>query len=233
MNQYLQSSLEHRDNILEKERLQFKDLKTLCSQMKPNLQELAPIRSIHQNHTRYSAIFDGKSFSKEVQSPEKRRSLLPNQSSRSRRIESPNKAIDSGVKERRNKTHLQIPILVPSFTSLKMDSEPKLEEFKYSSVGVGNILDMQLNDEEAIHQYEEDGNIKFVEALLTDEDKFVKLVTQSGYQKLAYIYEKLKKLIQDHRSMFMMVLRMKTSIKGAFEITQSLVLDEALEKIVQ
>ena len=92
---------------------------------------------------------------------------------------------------------------------------------------------MKMSDEDAITLYETDANIKFTNMLLNDEERFITSLQKSNYQRVSFIYEKLKKLLQEHRILFTLLLRLKTIIKGTFEISNSLVLDEALEKIIK
>jgi hypothetical protein len=50
---------------------------------------------------------------------------------------------------------------------------------------------------------------------------------------VGFVFEKLRKVLTDHATFFQLILRLKMLLRAAFEMTQSLVLDEALEKIVQ
>lgn len=41
---------------------------------------------------------------------------------------------------------------------------------------LSNILSMDLSEEEANNQYNLDANLKFVQALISDEDRFIRIV---------------------------------------------------------
>jgi hypothetical protein len=46
---------------------------------------------------------------------------------------------------------------------------------------LSNILNMDLSEAEANTQYNVDANLKFVQALMSDEDRFIRIVQQLGY----------------------------------------------------
>jgi hypothetical protein len=49
---------------------------------------------------------------------------------------------------------------------------------------------------------------------------------------ISALHEKLRKLLADFKILFLLIMRLKKIIRAAFHMTSSLVLVEALEKIV-
>jgi putative methionine-R-sulfoxide reductase with GAF domain len=81
--------------------------------------------------------------------------------------------------------------------------------------------------------YKSNETLQFLNPLIEEEDFFVAHVTGSDYGALINLYDNLIELMRDHRALFNLVFRLKKIIKAANSMTASLVLTEAMEKIVE
>jgi hypothetical protein len=59
------------------------------------------------------------------------------------------------------------------------------------------VLDFDCED--AMGSYMQDPQNKFVSSLLGEEDKFVSILQGSGFQKISFIYEKLRRATNEHK----------------------------------
>lgn len=81
--------------------------------------------------------------------------------------------------------------------------------------------------------YQQDENIQYFENLLENEDDFITTVSNFDYQKLLTLYDCLRGLFLDHKSLFFLIHQLLKIIKAANSMSESsMVLTEAMEKIV-
>ena len=81
--------------------------------------------------------------------------------------------------------------------------------------------------------YNENDSILFLQGLCKDEDYFIQRInTNMDATQLITLYDAILNLLADHRSLFELVFRLKKIIRAANSMNASLVLIEAMEKIV-
>ena len=68
--------------------------------------------------------------------------------------------------------------------------------------------------------------------ILDEEDFFITYVTGSDFSSLITLYDNLYHLYYDHRTLYSLVFRLKKIIKACNSMTETLVLSEAMERIV-
>jgi transcriptional regulator with GAF, ATPase, and Fis domain len=83
-----------------------------------------------------------------------------------------------------------------------------------------------------LNLYSEIESLAFLESFLKDEDIFVEAIQSLDVSGLISLYDAIKNLRADHKSLFHLVFRLKKIIQAANHMTQSLALHEALERIV-
>lgn len=80
--------------------------------------------------------------------------------------------------------------------------------------------------------YEHKENIVFLNKLIMDEDSFISNLTNMEYSQMISFHDAVKSLIQDHKSLFYLVHQLKKIIKAANTMSESMVLGESMERIV-
>lgn len=68
--------------------------------------------------------------------------------------------------------------------------------------------------------------------LLESEEQFGDIISSVSAQKLSFLYDKFKRVMSDHNQLFILVLRLKKIVMGALEMNSSVLLDDALETII-
>ncbi|CAD8193247.1 unnamed protein product [Paramecium octaurelia] len=94
------------------------------------------------------------------------------------------------------------------------------------------ILNIQLSDEDATTQYNVDGTVSLMKALLESEENFCEIIQSISAQKLSFLYDKFKRVMSDHQQLFILVLRLKKIVTGALQMNSSVLLDDALQTII-
>ncbi|KAL4507068.1 hypothetical protein ABPG72_001861 [Tetrahymena utriculariae] len=94
------------------------------------------------------------------------------------------------------------------------------------------IINLNLNDDHAIEAYNTNENISYLHKLVKDEAKFIEYITKAPKLTLGVIYERIRKALQDSKVFFLLLIRLKKIIRASFEMTKSLVLNDALETII-
>ncbi|CAD8063546.1 unnamed protein product [Paramecium primaurelia] len=94
------------------------------------------------------------------------------------------------------------------------------------------ILNIQLSDEDAMQQYQQDGTVSLMRELLDNEDSFGDIIQNMSAQKLSFLYDKFKRIMSDHNQLFILVLRLKKIVMGALQMNSSILLDDALQTII-
>ncbi|EAS06873.1 GAF domain protein (macronuclear) [Tetrahymena thermophila SB210] len=94
------------------------------------------------------------------------------------------------------------------------------------------IINLNLNDDDAIEAYSTNENISYLHKLVKDEAKFIEYIAKAPKLTLGVIYERIRKALQDSKVYFLLLIRLKKIIRASFEMTKSLVLNDALETIV-
>ncbi|CAD8079328.1 unnamed protein product [Paramecium sonneborni] len=94
------------------------------------------------------------------------------------------------------------------------------------------ILNIQLSDEDAMQQYKQDGTVSLMKELLDNEDEFGDIIQNISAQKLSFLYDKFKRIMSDHNQLFILVLRLKKIVMGALQMNSSILLDDALQTII-
>ena len=77
-----------------------------------------------------------------------------------------------------------------------------------------------------------DGKLKDFEELLADTDRFRDMVRKSSDQKLGDLMDVVKSLVRDFKNLLGIVLSLKKLVKANSSISVSLILNDALERIV-
>ncbi|CAD8127241.1 unnamed protein product [Paramecium sonneborni] len=94
------------------------------------------------------------------------------------------------------------------------------------------ILNIQLSDEDATTQYNIDGTVSLMKVLLESEESFSDIIQSISAQKLSFLYDKFKRIMSDHQQLFILVLRLKKIVTGALQMNSSVLLDDALQTII-
>ncbi|CAK76414.1 unnamed protein product (macronuclear) [Paramecium tetraurelia] len=94
------------------------------------------------------------------------------------------------------------------------------------------ILNIQLSDEDALQQYKQDGTVSLMRELLDNEDSFGDIIQNMSAQKLSFLYDKFKRIMSDHHQLFILILRLKKIVMGALQMNSSILLDDALQTII-
>ncbi|KAL4460472.1 hypothetical protein ABPG74_000223 [Tetrahymena malaccensis] len=94
------------------------------------------------------------------------------------------------------------------------------------------IINLNLNDDDALEAYNTNENISYLHKLVKDEAKFIEYISKAPKLTLGVIYERIRKALQDSKVFFLLLIRLKKIIRASFEMTKSLVLNDALETIV-
>ncbi|CAD8133132.1 unnamed protein product [Paramecium pentaurelia] len=94
------------------------------------------------------------------------------------------------------------------------------------------ILNIQLSDEDATTQYNRDGTVSLMKVLLESEENFCDIIQSISAQKLSFLYDKFKRIMSDHQQLFILVLRLKKIVTGALQMNSSVLLDDALQTII-
>ncbi len=81
--------------------------------------------------------------------------------------------------------------------------------------------------------FESDSNIKFIEGLIKDEEDFVAALNSFEFRAILNFRDILQNLIEDHRSLYILIYQLLKIIKAANSMTESsMILTDAIEKIV-
>ncbi|CAD8108494.1 unnamed protein product [Paramecium primaurelia] len=94
------------------------------------------------------------------------------------------------------------------------------------------ILNIQLSDEDATTQYNQDGTVSLMKVLLDSEEIFSEIIQSISAQKLSFLFDKFKRIMSDHQQLFILVLRLKKIVTGALQMNTSVLLDDALQNII-
>ncbi|CAD8124319.1 unnamed protein product [Paramecium sonneborni] len=94
------------------------------------------------------------------------------------------------------------------------------------------ILNIQLSDEDATVQYNQDGTVSLMKVLLDSEEIFGEIIQSISAQKLSFLFDKFKRVMSDHQQLFILVLRLKKIVTGALQMNTSVLLDDALQNII-
>lgn len=93
------------------------------------------------------------------------------------------------------------------------------------------MLIIFLDEEEGKNAFN-DKRLKLVEDLLDDEDHLVERLAEMKRREIIEICETMKSVFYDFRNLFKVTLSIKKLLKASLTISMSLVLNDALEKIV-
>lgn len=81
--------------------------------------------------------------------------------------------------------------------------------------------------------FESDSNIKFLKSLSRDEDEFISSLNSFDFRALLNFRDILQNIIEDHRSLYLLIYQLLKIIKAANSMTESsMILTDAIEKIV-
>lgn len=81
--------------------------------------------------------------------------------------------------------------------------------------------------------YNENENLKFLESLVSDEENFIQKVRSWEDDLLISVYISIENMLKESRTLFELVIKLKRIIKAANIMTDSLVMHEAMEEIVE
>jgi signal transduction protein with GAF and PtsI domain len=81
--------------------------------------------------------------------------------------------------------------------------------------------------------FNEDQVVNFLENFAKDEETFIQKVARAEPTDLIALHDNLKALKTNHRSNFLLILRMKRIIKAANSLTASLPLNDALKRLAE
>ena len=88
------------------------------------------------------------------------------------------------------------------------------------------------DQKDSFKSYQEIKTIKFLQPILDEEDFFITYVTGSDFSSLISLYDNLYHLYTDHKTLYSLVFRLKKIIKACNSMTETLVLNDAMERIV-
>ncbi|CAD8211987.1 unnamed protein product [Paramecium pentaurelia] len=100
------------------------------------------------------------------------------------------------------------------------------ECFKLSSI-------LEATNTQAKQLYHDDSSIQLVKEILKDEDSFIDIITTYPPQQVSIMYDKIKKLINEHEQMFEMILKFKQIIDNSFNLQNIKLQLEALNQLSQ
>lgn len=81
--------------------------------------------------------------------------------------------------------------------------------------------------------FQSDANIKFLKLLSRDEDEFISSLNNFDFRALLNFRDILQNIIEDHRSLYLLIYQLLKIIKAADSMTESsMILTDAIEKIV-
>ena len=81
--------------------------------------------------------------------------------------------------------------------------------------------------------YNQDENILYIQNLIQNEDDFIKTLSHFDYQNLLSLYDAIKLLFSDHKTLYYLIHQLLKVIKAANSMSESsMILSEAMEKIV-
>jgi len=91
---------------------------------------------------------------------------------------------------------------------------------------------LKMNEEELDILYAESENYQFLEDLLKNEENFIQEVTYFDKEKFVKLHDSIQTIRNDHMALRNMVFKLRRIIKATITMTTSLLLDEAIERIV-
>ncbi|CAK67156.1 unnamed protein product (macronuclear) [Paramecium tetraurelia] len=100
------------------------------------------------------------------------------------------------------------------------------ECFKLSSI-------LEATNQQAKQLYHDDSSIQLVKEILKDEDSFIDIITTYPPQQVSIMYDKIKKLINEHEQMFELILKFKSIIDNSFSLQNIKLQLEALNQLSQ
>ena len=81
--------------------------------------------------------------------------------------------------------------------------------------------------------YTSDDSLNYLKKLVSDEDDFVSSISNFDYSSLLSFHDNLKFLIDDHRSLYLLIHQLLKIIKAANSMSESsMIISDAMEKIV-
>jgi len=89
-----------------------------------------------------------------------------------------------------------------------------------------------VDEEELDILYAESENYQFLEELLRNEENFLQEVTYFDKEKFMKLHDSIQTIRNDHLALRNMVFKLRRIIKATITMTTSLLLDEAIERIV-
>lgn len=81
--------------------------------------------------------------------------------------------------------------------------------------------------------YEDNAHLSYLKPLFVDEDSFLTFITSSETSELINLFNQILGLLKEHKSLYSLILRLKRIILAGNTMTESLVLIEAMKKIVE
>ncbi|CAD8127547.1 unnamed protein product [Paramecium sonneborni] len=90
---------------------------------------------------------------------------------------------------------------------------------------------LEVNNQQAKQLYQDDSSIQLVKEILKDEDSFIDIITTYPPQQVSIMYDKIKKLINEHEQMFEMILKFKSIIDNSFNLQNIKLQLEALNQL--
>lgn len=81
--------------------------------------------------------------------------------------------------------------------------------------------------------YSSDDNLLYLNKLISEEDSFISSLSNFDYPSILQLYDSLKFLIDDHKSLYLLIHQLLKIIKAANSMSESsMILFDAMEKIV-
>lgn len=81
--------------------------------------------------------------------------------------------------------------------------------------------------------YEDNPYLSYINPIFTDEDSFLSFMNAIETSELITLYNQILGLLKEHKSLYSLILRLKRIIVAGNIMTESLVLTEAMKKIVE
>lgn len=80
--------------------------------------------------------------------------------------------------------------------------------------------------------YASNESVLFLKSLIDDEDKFSLKINSMEFSSISTLFDAVKHLIDEHKNLYYLVYQLKKLVKAANGISESLILSEAMEKII-
>ena len=113
-----------------------------------------------------------------------------------------------------------------------LKSQNKTYKVFEESISHQNILNMNISSKAEKLLYEDNQYVTALSPILEEQDIFIDYVSNNNMNALITLYDHMTGLFNEHKSLHFLIYRLKKIIKAANVMTSSLILAEAIERIV-